>query len=101
MQDVVINGAFQLKENLTPEKRKEVVEEVKEFFNVSSFEEEEQCYFFRFLCTVPKIDPDNIKRFFLNLQEDVTVAEIKIWFLQEPDFKFNLNEKEISYKLKI
>jgi len=100
MQDIVINGAFQLRKGLIPERREEVLEEIKQFFNIPSFEEEEYHFFF-FFCTRLKIDPDNIKRFFVNFREDVVVAEIKIWFLQEPDFKFNLNEKEISYKLKI
>jgi len=101
MQEVIISGEFQLREDLDKEKREEVLEEIKEVFNVYSFEEEEQCHYFKFICMKSQIDPEEIKRVFMNLRKDVLIATIEIWNIREPDFKFHLDESEILYKMKI
>jgi len=101
MQEVIIKGEFQLNESLDPEKKKEVLEEIKEIFNITSLEEEEQCHYYRFLCVTPEIKAEEIKQVFMDFRKDILIANIEIWFLNEPDFKFSFNGREISYKRKI
>jgi len=100
-EEAIIRGSFQLRESLTPEEREEVLEEIKEIFNVSSFQEEEECHYFRFIEIIPRIEPDEVKRTFLYLKHNLIVAEVEMWFLREPDFKFSLGGEEVSYKLKV
>jgi len=101
MQEVIIKGEFQLNESLNPERETEVLEEIKEVFNITSLEEEEQCHYYRFLCITPEVKTDEIKRVFIDFREDILIANIEMWFLNEPGFKFSFNGKEISYKMKV
>jgi len=100
-EEAIIRGSFQLRESLTPEEMEEVLEEIKEILNVSSFQEEEECHYFRFVDIIPRIEPDEVKRAFLHLKHNLIVAEVEMWFLCEPDFKFSFDGEKVSYKLKV